>query len=56
VGERKTLQQSPRKTPADLARMIWDIFEANPCFGRHRIANIAWLLGVFVAASAGGMK
>jgi transposase InsO family protein len=31
--------------------MIWDIFEANPHFGRHRIANILWLLGVFVAAS-----
>ena len=27
------------------------IFEANPCFGRQRIANILWLLGVFVAAS-----
>jgi len=31
--------------------MIWDIFEENPYFGRQRIANILWLLGVFVAAS-----
>jgi len=35
----------------ELARMIWDIFEANPYVGRHRIASILWLLGVFVAAS-----
>jgi hypothetical protein len=32
--------------------MIWDIFEANPHFGRKRIANTVWLLGVFVAASS----
>jgi len=51
LGERKTPQESPRKTPVDLARMVWDIFEANPYFGRHRIASILWLLGVFVAAS-----
>ena len=50
-GERETLRESPRKTPVDLARMIWEIFEANPYFGRHRIASILWLLGVFVAAS-----
>ena len=31
--------------------MIWEMFEANPHFGRNRIANILWLLGVFVAAS-----
>jgi putative transposase len=51
LGERKSKIASPRRTPAQLARMIWDIFEANPHFGRHRIANILWLLGVFVAAS-----
>ena len=51
LGEKKTRTDSPRKTPADLAWMIWDIFEANPLFGRKRIANILWLLGVFVAAS-----
>jgi len=51
LGERNTLKESPRKTPAELAQMIWEIFEANPYVGRHRIANILWLLGVFVAAS-----
>ena len=35
----------------ELAQMIWEIFEANPYVGRHRIASILWLLGVFVAAS-----
>jgi len=51
LGEKKAPRESARKTPAELARMVWDIFEANPCFGRHRIANVLWLLGVFVAAS-----
>jgi len=51
LGERKAKQESPRKTPAELAGMIWDIFESNPCVGRNRIANIIWLLGVFVSAS-----
>ena len=51
LGGRKAPTESPRKTPAELARMIWDIFEANPYVGRHRIANTVWLLGVFVAAS-----
>ena len=51
LGEKKVQTESPRKTPAELARMIWDIFEANPYFGRQRMANILWLLGVFVAAS-----
>jgi transposase InsO family protein len=51
LGEKKPLKESPRKTPVELARMIWDIFEANPHIGRHQIANILWLLGVFVAAS-----
>lgn len=51
LGEKKTPKESPRKTPAELAQMIWDIFEANPYVGRDRIANTVWLLGVFVAAS-----
>ncbi len=51
LGEKRAPAESPRKTPAELARMIWDIFEENPCVGRHRIASILWLLGVFVAAS-----
>ena len=51
LGERRGKIESPRKTPVELARMIWEMFEANPQFGRHRIASILWLLGVFVAAS-----
>ena len=51
LGERKSKIESPRKTPTELTRMIWDIFEANPYVGRDRIASILWLLGVFVGAS-----
>jgi hypothetical protein len=51
LGERTGKIESARKTPTELARMIWGMFEANPSFGRHRIANTVWLLGVFVAAS-----
>ena len=51
LGERTSKLESPRKTTPEMARIIWDIFEANPYFGRQRIANILWLLGVFVAAS-----
>jgi len=51
LGEPKARQESPRKTPVELAGMIWEIFEANPYVGRDRIANTVWLLGVFVAAS-----
>jgi transposase InsO family protein len=51
LGEKKAPTESPRKTPVELAHMIWEIFEANPYVGRHRIASILWLLGVFVAAS-----
>jgi len=40
LGEKKTPQESPRKTPAELGRKIWDMFEPNPPFGRNRIANI----------------
>jgi len=51
LGDQKTKKESLRKTPWEIAGMIWDIFEANPHFGRHRIAMILWALGVFVAAS-----
>jgi transposase InsO family protein len=51
LGEERPGQESSRKTPAQLARLIWDIFEANPHFGRNRIAMSVWALGVFVAAS-----
>jgi transposase InsO family protein len=45
LGERGSKADSQRNTPAELAGMIWAIFEANPHFGRHRIANVLWLLG-----------
>jgi len=51
LGEHKGKKESPRKTPREIAEMIWESFEANPQFGRKRIANILWLLEVFVAAS-----
>ena len=51
LGEPKAKQVSPGKTPAEIAGMIWEIFDANPYVGRDRIANTVWLLGVFVAAS-----
>jgi putative transposase len=51
LGEQQKQTASPRKTPAELAGMIWEIFEANPYVGRNRVANILWLLGVFVSAS-----
>jgi len=51
MGENKSRRRSPSKTPAEIARLIWDIFEANPHFGRHRIAMTIWALRIFVAAS-----
>ena len=51
MGEQQSKQERPRKTPAEIARLIWDIFQANPHFGRHRIAMTLWTLRVFVAAS-----
>ncbi|UCG88355.1 MAG: helix-turn-helix domain-containing protein, partial [Gemmatimonadota bacterium] len=51
LGRRRADRESPRKTPREIAEMIWEIFEANPHFGRKRLASILWLLGVFVAAS-----
>jgi len=40
MGERESRIESPRKTTPEMARMIWEIFEENPQFGRNRIANI----------------
>jgi len=51
LGERRSNTESPSKTTPEMARMVWEIFEANLYFGGQRIANILWLLGVFVAAS-----
>ena len=51
LGDRKARTESARKTPQEIAEMICEIFQANPHFGRHRIAMTLWVLGVFVAAS-----
>jgi transposase-like protein len=40
LGERHGRIGNPRKTPAELARLIWEVFETNPHFGRHRSANV----------------
>ena len=36
LGERKGRIEIPRKTPAELATIIRDVFEANSHVGRHR--------------------
>ena len=51
LGDRKRGKESPRKSPREITEVIWEIFEANPHFGRHRIAMMLWALRVFVAAS-----
>jgi len=51
MSDKRRKHESPRQTPAQIARLIWDIFESNPHFGRHRIAMTVWALRVFVAAS-----
>ena len=51
LGADRAGRESPRKTPTELARLVWDIFEANPHFGRHRIPMTLWTLRIFVAAS-----
>ncbi len=51
LGDRKATTEGARKTPREIAEMIWEIFEANPRFGRHRIAMTLWALRVFAAAS-----
>ena len=51
VGDRKSPPGGRPKTPQEVVRMIWDMFDSNPHFGRNRIAMTLWLLGVFVAAS-----
>jgi len=40
VGEKKTKRESLRKTPREIAEMIWEVFEANAPCGRRRIATI----------------
>ncbi len=51
VADGRRGKESPKKTPREIAEMIWEIFGANPHFGRHRIATILGTLGVFLAAS-----
>jgi len=51
AGGRRPAAEPVNKTPREIAELIWEIFEENPYVGRNRVANILWLLGVFVAAS-----
>ena len=51
MGDKQSKQENSRKTPAEIAQLIWDIFQHNPHFGRKRIAMTLWALRVFVAAS-----
>jgi len=51
AGRRGSRPEPANKTPKELAALIWRIFEANPIWGRHRIAMTLWALGVFAAAS-----
>jgi transposase len=51
MGDNQSKREGSRKTPAEIAQLIWRIFEANPHFGRHRIAMILRSLRVFVATS-----
>jgi len=39
------------RTPRELARLIWQIFSANPDWGKRQIAMTVQALGIFVAAS-----
>ena len=40
------------RTPDEIASIVWDIFEENPTWGRHRIAMVVWAMGAFVSRTA----
>jgi len=44
-------QLSLRQTPEELARLVWELHELNPEWGRRRIALVLETLGIFLAAS-----
>ena len=44
-------KEPPNKTPAEVARLVWEIAKTNIGWGRFRIANQMGLLQVFIAAS-----
>ncbi len=47
----ESARESGRKTPRELAQLIWDVFAANPHWGRRRLAMAIQALGAFIAAS-----
>ncbi len=42
---------SVRRTSEQLARLVWELHELNPEWGRRRIAMVLGTLGIFLAAS-----
>ena len=50
LGKREPVEPV-NKTPRDLARLVWEMFTANPHWGRRRIAMTIQALGTFIAAS-----
>ena len=50
-GRRGQRRPAWNRTPADLARFVWEVARANAHWGRVRIANQLRVLGVFVAPS-----
>ena len=50
-GRRRRCRQAWNRTPAGVARLVWQVAVANAHWGRVRIANQLRLLGIFVASS-----
>lgn len=47
----KTGKEPGNKTPADVVDLVWNIVEANPTFGKLRVAQQLALLNIVVCAS-----
>jgi transposase InsO family protein len=46
------LRREPaNRTPNRIVKLVWEVFDQNPAWGRHRIAMTLWALGVFVSPS-----
>lgn len=48
LGKREPVE-TVNKTPSDLAGLVWEMFTANPHWGRRRIAMTIQALGTFIA-------
>jgi len=51
IEDQKSSNTPANKTPKDIAALVWEITQANPSWGRIRIANQIQLLGIFLSAS-----